>query len=129
MEAIDLGRLEIYQLGRSLSQMGWSIYEPLDWHQKKVIGDQFITAIDSYSANVIEAQGRYHYLDRAKFLFNARGSLYEALHWVELMKERGIAKEAQYLQCAHLISTIAPKLNSFINSHFTRHKNDNPNHK
>jgi hypothetical protein len=44
---IPLKNLEIYQLARELSKIGWEIYETLDWQDKKIIGDQFIRAIDS----------------------------------------------------------------------------------
>jgi len=49
---IPLRNLEIYQLARELSKIGWEIYETLDWQDKKIIGDQFIRAIDSVGANI-----------------------------------------------------------------------------
>lgn len=62
---------------------------PIVWlANKKVIGDQWIRAIDSISANIAEAYGRYHYLDKNKFYYNARGSLYESLDWTEKLHER-----------------------------------------
>lgn len=87
---IKLQDLEVYQLARDLSKIGWEIYDSLDWRTKKIIGDQFITAADSFGANVAEGYGRFHYLDKIKFFYNARGSLIEAAdHWIELLKERG----------------------------------------
>jgi len=120
MEEINLESLEIYRLGRELSRAAWQIYQPMDWHTRKIIGDQFITAIDSYSANVAEGHGRFHYLDRAKFLFNARGSLFEGLHWLNTIAERGMIKAGNDHECRILIQTIAPKLNGFISSQFER---------
>jgi hypothetical protein len=46
--------LEIYKSAKALSNVGWEIYQTMDWQTKKVIGDQFITATDSYGANVVE---------------------------------------------------------------------------
>lgn len=44
--------LEVYRLARQLSEVAWRIYSQLDWRDKKIIGDQFITAIDSIGANI-----------------------------------------------------------------------------
>lgn len=129
MEELKLEKLEVYRLGRELSRSAWGVYELFDWHTKKIIGDQFITAVDSYSANVAEAHGRFHYLDRAKFLFNARGSLYEALHWLDLLSERHLIQENVFQMCRKIILDIAPKLNSFIAYQFEQSKvNRNTNH-
>ncbi|HRZ29314.1 MAG TPA: four helix bundle protein [Candidatus Paceibacterota bacterium] len=45
-----------------------------------IIGTQFITAIDSIGANIAEGCGRFHYLDKNKFMYNARGSLMESIY-------------------------------------------------
>lgn len=73
------------------------MYEALDWQVKKVMGDQFIRATDSVGANIAEGYGRFHYLDRIKFYYNARGSLSEArFHWAELLNERGKVSQKDY---------------------------------
>ena len=61
---ILLQDLEVYKLSRELSRIGWEMYEKLNWQDKKVIGDQFITSTDSIGANIAEGYARYHYLDR-----------------------------------------------------------------
>ncbi|MDP1614282.1 MAG: four helix bundle protein, partial [Methylococcales bacterium] len=86
---ISLENLEIYKLAKELSAIGWKIYESLHWQDKKIMGDQFITATDSVGANIAEGYGRYHYLDKIKFFYNARASLKESSrHWLILLKER-----------------------------------------
>ncbi|MCL5667302.1 MAG: four helix bundle protein [Patescibacteria group bacterium] len=86
---IILKNLEVYQLSRELSKLAWKIYEPLDWHIKKINGDQFIESTDSTGANIAEGYGRFHYLDKIKFFYNCRGSLMEcAQHWIELLFEK-----------------------------------------
>lgn len=69
----------------------------MDWQLKKVIGDQFIRAIDSIGANIAEGYGRYHYLDKVKFYYTARASHIEAInHWLSLLWERSLISESQY---------------------------------
>ena len=120
---IQLEDLEIYQLARELSKIGWKAYEQFDWQTKKVIGDQFITATDSVGANIAEGYGRYHYLDRIKFLYNSRGSLLEAIHWMSLLKERNLVTEEILQAFMQTADKASPKLQNFIAAIY-RSKND-----
>jgi four helix bundle protein len=74
---ILLNDLEIYKLARELSKIAWEIYNSFDWQTKKIMGDQFIEAADSVGANIAEGYGRFHYLERIKFCYNGRASLFE----------------------------------------------------
>ena len=113
---INLEDLEIYRLARELSQTAWRIYAPLDVNTKIIIGNQFIEATDSVGANIAEAYGRFHYLDRIKFLYNARGSLVEAAHWIELLKERDIVGVEDYEKYKKIMGQVSIKLQNFISS-------------
>ncbi len=115
---IKLQDLEIYKLARELSKVGWKIYERLNWQDKKTMGDQFITATDSFGANVAEGYGRFHYLDKIKFFYNARGSLMEANdYWLELMNERNkIADKKSYSEYKVIAEKASLKLQNFISS-------------
>jgi four helix bundle protein len=89
MKYIMLKDLEVYQLARELSELGWDIYESLNWQDKKIMKDQFIESIDSVRANIAEGYLRYHYLDKIKFYYNSRASLSESCdHWLELLYQR-----------------------------------------
>jgi len=70
MPHIELKNLKIYQKALIISSKSWELYQKFSWQIKKVIGDQFITAIDSIGANIAEGYGRFHYLDRIKFYYN-----------------------------------------------------------
>ena len=74
---IDLEDLEVYQIAREMSKLGWKIYEKFDWQIKKVIGDQFIRAIDSTGANIAEGYGRENTGNYIQFLRIAQGSCKE----------------------------------------------------
>lgn len=119
---MELGDLEVYNLARSVSRDAWAVYKRFDWQIKKVIGDQFITAADSIAANIAEGFGRFHYLDRNKFNYNARGSLFESLHWVDTLEERGLlgVEEANNLRSG--LSSLSIKLNNYISTTKNLHK-------
>lgn len=117
MNYLSLNSLKVYQLSRNLSQLVWKIFIDLSWEEKKIIGFQFVESTDSVGANIAEGYGRYHFLDRRKFYFNARGSLLESRHWFELVKERNLLKqnnlEQKYLTIYEELRLV---LNGFIKS-------------
>lgn len=111
---MNLNDLEIYQMSRQISKESWEIYKTMDWQTKKIIGDQFITAADSMGANIAEGFGRYHYLDKNKFNYNARGSLMESIHWVEVLAERGIITRESSSSLIIKLQGLNVKLNNYI---------------
>jgi four helix bundle protein len=114
---VPLQDLEVYQLARALSQSAWSVYEGLSWEDKKIMGDQFIRAIDSVGANIAEGYRRYHYLDKIKFYYNSRASLSEGCsHWLQLLFERGKIKKGSFQTINEIKEKLSLKLSNFINA-------------
>jgi len=111
---MDIKDIESYKLAREISKDAWDIYSRLNFNKQKIIGDQFIRSVDSIAANIAEGHGRYHYLDRNKFNYNARGSLIEAKHWLELLLERKIINEKQYAPLHEKLVLCAQSINRFI---------------
>ncbi len=111
---ISLNNLEVYQLARELSRLGWKIYESLEWQIKKITGDQFIESTDSAGANIAEGYGRFHFLDKIKFFYNARASLMEAVHWAELLLERNKISKKLFDEFTDTANQLGAKLNRFI---------------
>jgi len=112
---IPLSGIEVYKLARELSKIAWEIYQDLDWRDKKIMGDQFIESADATGGNIAEGYGRFHYLDKIKFYYNARASLSESNdHWIELLKEREKVKEEKYKTYKTTARQLGVKLNNFI---------------
>lgn len=113
---MKLEDLEIYKLAREISNDAWEVYRDFSWEMRKIVGDQFIRAIDSIGANIAEDRGRFHYLDRNKFNYNARGSLIESMHWIELLIERGIISKEKGAAFKNKLEDLNHKLNIYINT-------------
>ena len=113
---IKLGDLEIYQISIELSDIAWGVYEKMDWQTKKVIGDQFVRAMDSIGANIAEGYGRYHHKDKIKFYYNSRGSLLESKHWTFLLYKRKLIKKEEYTILVNKLNDLHKKLNTYISS-------------
>jgi len=123
---IKLQDLEVYQLARELSRIGWEIYSSFDWQIKKIMGDQFIESTDSVGANIAEGYSRYHYLDKIKFYYNSRASLSEtADHWLELLKERSKINSEDYEKFKEIGIKLSIKLNNFITTTYRSKNNTN----
>ncbi len=116
LQFVKLEDLEIYRLANEISKEVWLIYEKLSWQDRKIFGDQWLRAVDSIGANIAEGFGRFHYLDKNKFNYNARGSLLEAIHWTVILSERGkIVREKSDFLISRL-EKLNVKLNNYINS-------------
>ena len=113
---MELKDLEIYKISRKISAEAWKIYEKMDWQDKKIMGNQWISSTDSVGANIAEGFGRYHYLDKNKFNYNARGSLLEAIHWTELLEERKKINLDKFKFFTSEFEKLLPKLNKYIKS-------------
>lgn len=113
---ITLENLEAYKLSRKLSKISWNAYEKFDWRIKKIIGDQFIESTDSSSANIAEGYGRFHFLDKVKFYYNARGSLFESKHWLDLLFERNLVNKDFVKNYEKIYKELSVVLNGLIKS-------------
>ena len=114
---LTLESLEVFQLSKQLSSVCWNIYKTLDWKVIKDLKEQFIDSSDSVGANIAEGYGRFHYLDRIKFMYNARGSLLESKYWFDLLIDRKLLKDDSLLKdYLKIFNELKSKLNNFINS-------------
>jgi len=119
MKTLNLYKFELYQVARELSRVAWKIYNHLPKQFQYSTGNQFLSAADSVQANIAEGQGRFHYKDKMKYEFNARGSLYETLSWSEILLERELIDQADQDQFSELCIHVSYLLNGHI-----RHLNE-----
>lgn len=122
---IQIKDLGVYRQALEISNEGWEIYKNFDWQTKKILGDQFIMAVDSIGANIAEGYGRFHYLDRAKFYYNARASLLEAIHWLRLLLKRKIISKEKAEKLADKLEKLSYSLNIYIKTVY-KNKNETP---
>jgi len=116
-------RLEIYRRYEELSDVLWTLIESWATRHQSIIGDQLLRAADSIGANIAESIGRGHFKDSVRFLYIARGSMNETVHWIRRAVSRGLinAKQAETLR--PLCSLLQKQLNAFIRAQEPRPKN------
>jgi len=109
-----LGDLRVYQSALELSHGAWEIYSALPREFRFDIGSQFLRAVDSIGANIAEGFGRFHYKDKTKFYYNARGSLWETKHWIYLLHKRQFIDKERFDAFMKKIQETGRLLNNFI---------------
>lgn len=96
MRYLQLNDIDCYKKALLLSNYVWDIVITWDWFSKKTVGAQFVTAIDSISANIAEGFGRYGKKDKIKFYYYSFGSAKESLDWNEKSRIRKLIIDKQY---------------------------------
>ena len=109
-----LKELEIYILAEHLSNQIWDIVKKWNYFERDTIGKQLVRAVDSIGANIAECHGRYHYKDKQKFGYYARGSFEETRSWLRKSHHRNLLNENEEEKINTYLESLGPKLNSFI---------------
>ena len=109
-----LRNLDVYKSAIDLSKKIWDVYVMLPNDLKFSMGKQVLSAIDSIGANIAEGFGRFHYRDKIRFFYNARGSLWEAKHWIYLLYQRELIDKSLYEFFLFRLEKLGKQLNTFI---------------
>ena len=111
---LRLSDIEAYWISFHLSNNVWDVLVKWDVFAKRTIGEQFVCAIDSISANIAEGFGRYHKKDKMKFYRYSQGSLSECLDWDQKAKVRKLLTENEYNFIFMELQKLPKALNSLI---------------
>ena len=114
MKFLKLADITAYRKSFDLSNQVWTIVVKWEYLARVTLAKQFTTAIDSISANIAEGFGRYHRKDKEKFYYNARGSVYESLDWLQKAKVRKIISESEYKGIYTILSDLPKDINALI---------------
>ena len=106
--------LASYQHGMRLFEAAYRLATRLPTHERYNLADQLRRAALSVLLNIAEGYGRYHYLDKLRFFYIARGSLCETLSGFIAAHQAGYI-EAEQLAWARKIEAETEKsLNGYI---------------
>jgi four helix bundle protein len=116
--------LDVWQKGKLLTLKIYEISSHFPKDEVFGISSQVKRAALSVPANIAEGFGRFHYLDKAKFYLNARGSLYELKSPLLIAKELGFIRDGAADDSFELIDQLSLKINNLINATRKLRKND-----
>ena len=114
MKYLRLNDIDSYKRALSLSNYVWNIISFWEWFSKQTVGNQFVRAIDSISANIAEGFGRYNKKDKIKFYHYSFGSLKESFDWNEKSKTRKLLTIDQYDYILNELQALPKEINQLI---------------
>jgi len=120
MRYLKLNDISAYKKALALSNYVWDIIIDWDWFAKRTVGCQFVSAIDSISANIAEGFGRYGKKDKIKFYYYSFGSLKESFDWNEKSRNRKLITKEQYEYLLKELKLLPIEIHQLIK--FTREK-------
>jgi len=116
MKYLQLNDISCYKRAFKLSNYVWNVVLGWDLFSKRAIGEQFVRAIDSVSANIAEGFGRFHYQENKHFCYISRGSLTETQVWLKKAENRNLITTNALQIYNDKIDLLHLKLNAYIKS-------------
>ena len=117
--------LDFFIDSKILVKASYKLAGDLPKYEQYNLSSQLRRASSSILLNIAEAYGRYHYLDRLRFLYIARGSLSETLSGFIVAQTVGYCNETQLNWSRELKIRIEKKLNGYCR--FIRHQKQGGN--
>ena len=114
MNYLQLNDIGCYKRALKLSNYVWDIVKSWDWFAQRTVGVQFVTAIDSISANIAEGFGRYGKKDKCKFYYYSFGSVKEGFDWNEKSKYRNLITDEQYQHILKELQALPKEIHQLI---------------
>ena len=108
--------LEVYQLAERLADAAWELVKPWDRLARRTVGEQIVRSADSVGANLAEGTGRGTFKDNERFVYYARGSLYETRHWLRRAQRRGHITPEPSAALRPIVDELGPRLNAYLRS-------------
>jgi len=114
--ATSLEDLRVLREAEAVADGIWREVVRWDPFAREVLGGQLARAADSIGANVAESFGRFHYGEKLRFLYYARGSLFETKYWLNRALARNLMSSDEVQQYAARLTDVARQLNAFARS-------------
>lgn len=106
---------EIFRLFEECADQVWLWSASWDGFSKGTIGRQFVRAMDSVNANLVEGDGRYSDAEAIQFFRIARASAREAKLWAIRAGKRSLIPEDAVTEFLLNLTSATKQLNLLIN--------------
>ena len=111
--------LEDIRVLKNAEQIADAIYKIASrWDEfaQDVVGKQIARAADSIGANIAESFGRFHFGEKIRFLYYARGSVFETKYWLNRASVRELMSSTDSQDYVTRLTDIARQLNLYVSS-------------
>jgi four helix bundle protein len=111
---LKLNDIDAYKISFHLSNYIWNLVIQWKHFERSTVGEQFVEAADSISANLAEGFGRYFKKDKIKFYRYSAGSVKECFDWNEKSKIRKLLKPEEYEHIFRELQKLPESVNRLI---------------
>jgi four helix bundle protein len=111
-----LAELIVYRLAMELADGVWNLVATWPPFAKDAMGLQWVRAIDSVAANLIEGFGRFYFKENRQFCYYAGGSLSEAETWFHKACRRNLVPGELRVEMQTSFDLLGRRLNAYITS-------------
>jgi four helix bundle protein len=111
---LKLNDIDAYKIAFHLSNYVWNVVIKWENFPRRTVGEQFVDATDSISANMAEGFGRYFKKDKIKFYFYSAGSVKECFDWNEKSKLRLLLTKEEYSHIFEELQKLPEAINRLI---------------
>lgn len=114
MSVKNFWELEVWKLGHTLTVHIYTVTKEFPQHEQFGITSQIRRAASSVTANIAEGFERYHFKDKNKFYYQARGSISEVQNFIFLARDLGYINKETSLELGLQTISIHKLLNGLI---------------
>lgn len=106
--------LEVWKKAHQLVLDVYKLTSSFPPEEKYGITSQLQRAVTSITANIAEGHSRYHFRDRIKFYYNARGSISEVQNFLIIARDLEFISENVFSQIFPRFDEVRKMLNGLI---------------
>jgi four helix bundle protein len=110
-------KLEVYQRSLAWVEEVEKILERAGPKVSRSFADQLSRASLSIPLNIAEGNGRWHKAEKRQFFWIARGSLFECVPLIEILRRRSILEEAETTAHRERLEVIGKMLTNLVKAH------------
>ncbi|MEN8253581.1 MAG: four helix bundle protein [Patescibacteria group bacterium] len=116
MKITKFSDLKIWQEATKISLQIYKLSRKFPTEEKFGITSQLRRCSTSVGANIAEGFGRYHYKDKIRFFYLARGSLFESQNFILFSGELGYLDSDTTANLCKQYDNLSRRINAFIKS-------------
>jgi len=115
--AFPFENLRVYQLSLDWAESVEHLCKNAKIELSRPYVDQFQRASLSIPLNIAEGNGRWHVAEKRQFFWIARGSAFECVPLLEILKRKKLISDLEYKQSRETLDHLGRMLTNLIKAH------------
>jgi len=112
----DFEQFPVYKLALDFNEQVDKLLSDIDLPKNSRLADQLTRASLSIPLNIAEGAGRFHKADKKNFYIMARGSIFECVAVLDVLKTNGKASNEHHKALYSVLEELSKMVSGLINS-------------